>query len=72
MFEGGAARAKSEGRMNYHMSENEKRLTPEEPETREVVSKNFIEQKVFTIPCIPGFRRSQTVICTLVMPKVFC
>ncbi len=30
--------------MNYHMSENEKRLTPEEPETREVVSKNFIEQ----------------------------
>ncbi len=44
MFEGGAARAKSEGRMNYHMSENEKRLTPEEPETREVVSKNFIEQ----------------------------
>ena len=44
MFEGGAARAKSEGRMNYHMSENEKRLTLEEPETREVVSKNFIEQ----------------------------
>ena len=30
--------------MNYHMSENEKRLTLEEPETREVVSKNFIEQ----------------------------
>lgn len=30
--------------MNYCMSENEKRLTAEEAETREVVSKNFIEQ----------------------------
>lgn len=30
--------------MNYCMSENEKRLTAEESETREVVSKNFIEQ----------------------------
>lgn len=30
--------------MNYCMSENEKRLTAEESETREVVSRNFIEQ----------------------------
>lgn len=32
------------GRVDYHMSENEKHLTAEEPETRQVVSKNFIEQ----------------------------
>lgn len=32
------------GRVDYHMSENEKHLTVEEPETRQVVSKNFIEQ----------------------------
>jgi glutaminyl-tRNA synthetase len=36
--------ARIESRMDSYMSENEKNLTSEEAESREVVSKNFIEQ----------------------------